>query len=102
MTVTFLPCKGTETRNCEQVMLEIQPMRSSSSVSGFRFSLTMRLPAGSFLHELNSFSPGSSDPPGAPGVAVAAGVAGAGGLASSGFAVGNLGNKRVGRGGAGG
>jgi hypothetical protein len=33
-------------RNCLQVIDEIQEIRSPSSVSGFMFSLTMRLLAG--------------------------------------------------------
>src|ERR1022692_2408492 len=44
-------------RNCLHVIDEIQEMRSPSSVSGLRLSLTIRLPLGNFLQELNSFSP---------------------------------------------
>src|SRR5215831_19688731 len=76
--VTFLLLAGIVpgNRNCLQVMDEIQLTRSPSSVSGLRFSLTMRLPAGNFRQELNSFSPASSPPVAAPG----AGVAAAGGV----------------------
>src|SRR5687767_7973635 len=62
MTVTFLLLVGIVPgmRNWRQVMLEIQPTRSPSSVSGFMFSFTIRLLAGNFLQLLNSRSPGTS------------------------------------------
>jgi hypothetical protein len=62
ITVTFLPCRDTVlgTRNGVHVMLEIQPMRSDTSVSGLRLSLRTALPGWYFLHWLNSFSPGTS------------------------------------------
>src|SRR5262245_38378053 len=62
MMVTFLLLAGMVpgSRNCLHVIDEIHEMRSPSSVSGFMFSLTMRLLAGNFRHELNSFSPTSS------------------------------------------
>src|SRR5215831_8541415 len=65
ITVTFLLLAGMVpgSRNCLHVIDEIQEMRSPSSVSGLRFSFTMRLPAGNFRHELNSFSPTRSEPP---------------------------------------
>src|SRR5215510_15693509 len=44
-------------RNCLQVMDEIQAIRSPSSVSGLRLSFTIRLPDGNFLQVLKSFSP---------------------------------------------
>src|SRR6185295_18594630 len=44
-------------RNCLQVIDEIQAIRSPSSVSGFRLSFTMRLPDGNFLQVLKSLSP---------------------------------------------
>src|SRR4051794_40492706 len=101
ITVTFLPCSDTlvDVRNGVQVMLENQPMTSDSSLSGFRFSFRIALPDGSFLHELNSFSPGSSAPvsigaaPGAGGAMVrpiAGGTRGATFL-PAGFTAGGLG-----------
>src|SRR5262245_46870157 len=78
--VTFLLLAGIVpgSRNCLHVIDEIHEMRSPSSVSGFMLSLTIRLPAGNFLHELNSFSPGRSPVPVAAGEVavgdVAAGV----------------------------
>src|SRR5664279_5979850 len=101
--VSFLPVTGTPTMNCAQVMLEIQPMRSITSVSGLRLRRTLRLPAGSFLHELNSLSPGSSAAPGAPGsgAATAPGLPGTGagppfgrgrGLAGTGAGAGGVAN----------
>src|SRR5262245_61334848 len=84
MMVTFLLLAGIVpgTRNCRQVMDEIHEMRSPSSVSGFRFSFTIRLPDGNFLQELNSFSPARS-PDDAEGVEVpnvdGAGPSGVGG-----------------------
>src|SRR6185436_15749975 len=94
-TVTFLLLAGIVpgSRNCLQVIEEIQAIRSPSSVSGFRFSFTMRLPAGNFLQVLKSLSPiswfepvtpAAAPPPGVAGVAVvpaagAAPVVGAGG-----------------------
>src|SRR5262252_699832 len=79
ITVTFLLLAGMVpgSRNCLHVIDEIHEMRSPSSVSGFRFSLTMRLPAGNFRHELNSFSPARSVPP--LGAVAAGGGGGAGG-----------------------
>src|SRR5437762_335036 len=77
MIVTFLLFAGIVPgrRNCLHVIDEIQARRSPRSVSGFRLSLTTRLPAGNFLQELNSFSPGTSAVPVAAGVApVGAGV----------------------------
>ena len=58
-TVTFLLLAGMVpgSRNCLHVIDEIHAMRSPSSVSGFRFSFTIRLPAGNFLQVLKSFSP---------------------------------------------
>jgi hypothetical protein len=75
--VTFLLLDGMVpgSKNCLQVMDEIHEMRSPSSVSGFRFNFTIRLPAGNFLQELNSFSPTTVPPvtsvvaPAAPAVA---------------------------------
>ena len=65
MIVTFLLLAGIVpgSRNCLQVIDEIQEIRSPSSVSGFMFSFTIRLLAGNFLHELNSRSPASSGVP---------------------------------------
>src|SRR6266705_339988 len=62
MIVTFLLFAGIVpgSRNCLHVIDEIQERRSPSSVSGFMLSFTTRLPAGNFLQELNSFSPGTS------------------------------------------
>src|SRR4051795_5853658 len=94
MTVTFLPAMPTVLgiRNGVQVMLDSQPIRSPISVSGFMFSFRIALPAGSFLQELNSFSPGYSTMPVVPVVApavVPAGAAAAGaGAAAAGGAVG--------------
>ena len=70
-TVTFLLLAGMVpgSRNCLQVIDEIQAIRSPSSVSGFRFSFTMRLPAGNFLQVLKSFSPISWFAPVTPAVA---------------------------------
>src|SRR3954451_9205024 len=76
--VTFLLLAGMVpgSKNCLQVIDEIQEMRSPSSVSGFRLSFTIRLPDGNFLQELNSFSPMTAAPPlAAP---AAGGVAAAG------------------------
>src|SRR5262252_4688832 len=96
ITVTFLLLAGMVpgSRNCLHVIDEIHEMRSPSSVSGLRFSLTMRLPAGNFRHELNSFSPASSAPP-LGGVAAGAatdgdgdgigGAGGGGGIAATAF-----------------
>src|SRR5262245_28137981 len=84
-TVTFLLFAGIVpgSRNCLQVIDEIQAIRSPSSVSGFRFSFTIRLPGGNFLQVLKSLSPISWFAPVtvfAPGVPGAApGVAGAAG-----------------------
>src|SRR5258708_22830716 len=86
MMVTFLLLGGIVpgSRNCLQVMDEIHESRSPTSVSGFMFSLTMRLPDGNFLHELKSCSPPSSGTPvlvvtgaaaGTPGVVCAGRVA---------------------------
>src|SRR5678815_4132750 len=68
-------------RNCLQVIDEIQAIRSPSSVSGFRFSFTMRFPDGNFLQVLKSLSPISwfapvtpVVPPGGVPVGVVAGV----------------------------
>src|SRR6185369_10257365 len=76
--VTFLLLAGMVpgSRNCLQVIDEIQEMRSPSSVSGLRFSLTMRLLAGNLRQELNSFSPASSDPATVVDPAPPAGAAG--------------------------
>src|SRR5665213_715872 len=54
--VTFLLLEGIVPgkRNCLQVIDEIHEIRSPSSVSGLRFSLTTRFPAGNFLQELKS------------------------------------------------
>src|SRR3954453_7724434 len=85
MMVTFLLLAGMVpgSRNCLQVIDEIQEMRSPSSVSGLRLSFTMRLPDGNFLQELNSFSPITAAPltlvPAAAVVAPAGGVAAGGG-----------------------
>src|SRR5882724_5180273 len=59
MIVSFLLLAGMVpgSTNCLQVIDEIHEMRSPSSVSGFKFSFTIRLPVGSFLHELYSTSP---------------------------------------------
>src|SRR3954469_19515944 len=66
--VTFFCCRTEPaTRNCVQLMLEIQATMSAMSVSGLKLNFTMRLPGGSFLHWLNSFSPGSSITPSALG-----------------------------------
>ena len=82
-TVTFLLLAGMVpgSRNCLQVIDEIQAIRSPSSVSGFRFSFTMRLPDGNFLQVLKSLSPISwfapvtpVVPPGGVPVGVVAGV----------------------------
>src|SRR5215831_17315441 len=75
--VTFLLFAGIVPgkRNCLHVIDEIHESRSPSSVSGFMLSLTTRLPAGNFLQELNSFSPGGSAVPVTTG---ACGDAGAG------------------------
>src|SRR5262245_48534121 len=54
-------------RNCLQVIDEIQAIRSPSSVSGFRFNFTIRLPGGNFLQVLKSFSPISWLEPVTPG-----------------------------------
>src|SRR4051812_40914462 len=77
--VTFLLLAGMVpgSKNCLQVIDEIQAMRSPSSVSGLRFNFTMRLLAGNFLQELNSFSPASSPDPVVPLAAFAAGAAAA-------------------------
>src|SRR5215471_5309104 len=81
--VTFLLFAGIVpgSRNCLHVIDEIHDTRSPSSVSGLRLSLTMRLPAGNFRQELNSFSPASSPPAAdvAPGVAAPGAAVGAGG-----------------------
>src|SRR4051812_11772799 len=76
-TVTFLLFAGMVpgSRNCLHVIDEIHAIRSPSSVSGFRFSFTIRLPAGNFLQVLKSFSPISCVEPVTP----AAPPAGAGG-----------------------
>src|SRR6185312_16994792 len=51
--VTFARLAGTSgTTNCLQVIDEIQATKSAISVSGLRFSFTMRFPAGSLLHAL--------------------------------------------------
>ncbi len=65
-TVTFLLLAGIVpgSRNCRHVIDEIHAIRSPSSVSGFRFNFTMRLPAGNFLQVLKSFSPISWFAPG--------------------------------------
>ena len=73
--VTFLLLAGMVpgSRNCLQVIDEIQEMRSPSSVSGLRLSFTIRLPDGNFLQELNSFSPITAAPEAVPaGAGVAA------------------------------
>src|SRR6476646_2197898 len=76
-TATFLLLAGMVPgrRNCLHVIDEIHAIRSPSSVSGFRFNFTMRLPAGNFLQVLKSFSPMSwfapvtpSEPAGAGGL----------------------------------
>src|SRR5580704_5490791 len=69
--VTFLLLEGIVpgSKNCLQVMDDIHAIRSPSSVSGLRFSLTTRLPAGNFLQELKS---GGIAPPAAPIAAVPA------------------------------
>src|SRR5579863_7203387 len=81
--VTFLLLAGMVpgSRNCLQVIDEIQEMRSPSSVSGLRFSFTIRLPDGNFLQELNSFSPitGAPSAPGAAGTGAVTGLAVGGG-----------------------
>src|SRR3954465_12204035 len=84
MMVTFLLLAGMVpgSRNCLQVIEEIQEMRSPSSVSGFMLSLTIRLPAGNFLQELNSFSPGTSPAGGVAPGGVAPAAAAAGGAAA--------------------
>src|ERR1700733_7348798 len=76
MMVTFLLLGGMVpgNKNCRQVMDEIHDSRSPSSVSGFMFSLTMRLLAGNFLHELNSRSPLTSPGDGGPAAGVVAAV----------------------------
>src|SRR5499427_10858381 len=83
-TVTFLLLAGIVpgSRNCLQVIDEIQAIRSPSSVSGFRFSFTIRLPGGNFLQVLKSLSPISwfapvtaFDPPAAAGVPGVVGAA---------------------------
>jgi hypothetical protein len=70
MIVTFFELAGIVPgkRNCRHVIDEIHEIRSPSSVSGFMLSFTIRLPAGNFLQELNSFSPGSSAVPVTTGV----------------------------------
>src|SRR3954462_15748145 len=66
--VTFFCCSPEPaTRNCVQLMLEIQATMSAMSVSGLKLNFTMRLPGGSFRHWLNSRSPGSSTTPSAFG-----------------------------------
>src|SRR5579863_4687409 len=89
--VTFLLLAGMVpgSRNCLQVIDEIQEMRSPSSVSGFRLSFTIRLPDGNFLQELNSFSPIT-----APPEMVAPGTPAAAGAATAGTAVGAGGDSR--------
>src|SRR5262245_45542695 len=96
ITVTFLLLAGMVPgrRNC---LHEIDEMRSPSSVSGFRFSFTMRLPAGNFRQELNSFSPGRSPPPlgavaagGGAGGAMAGDGGGGGGAAEGGVTAGTV------------
>src|SRR5579871_6398030 len=84
--VTFLLLAGMVpgSKNCLQVIDEIQEMRSPSSVSGLRLSFTIRFPDGNFLQELNSFSPITAPPalaaPGAAaGAAAGAAVAAGGG-----------------------
>src|SRR5450432_963334 len=74
--VTFLLFAGIVpgSRNWRHVIDEIHEIRSPSSVSGFMLSLTTRLPAGNFRHELNSFSPGGSAVPVTTGVVVDGGV----------------------------
>src|SRR5450432_397390 len=74
--VTFLLFAGIVpgSRNWRHVIDEIHEIRSPSSVSGFMLSLTTRLPAGNFRHELNSFSSGGSAVPVTTGVVVVAGV----------------------------
>src|SRR6185369_2237117 len=86
ITVTFLPAMPTVLgmRNGVQVMLDSQPMRSPISVSGFMFSFRMALPAGSFLQELNSFSPGYSTRPLEPPPVVAVAVPAGAGAATAG------------------
>src|SRR5436309_501748 len=82
--VTFLLLAGMVpgSRNCLQVIDEIQEMRSPSSVSGFRLSFTIRFPDGNFLQELNSFSPITAAPvtvaPPAGGVTAGVGAAAGG------------------------
>src|SRR5450432_2583114 len=51
--VTFLLAEATfpGRMNCLQVIDEIQATRSASSVSGLRFSLTIRFPAGNLRHD---------------------------------------------------
>src|SRR5437868_6459250 len=76
--VTFLLFAGIVPgrRNCLHVIDEIHEIRSPSSVSGFMLSFTIRLPAGNFLQELNSFSPGRSElTTVVPGAAAGAGTA---------------------------
>src|SRR6185369_16936018 len=86
--VTFLLLAGMVpgSKNCLQVIDEIQEMRSPSSVSGLRLSFTMRLPDGNFLQELNSFSPITAAPEAVPMAPAgrAAGAAGAAGAAAGG------------------
>src|SRR5665213_724332 len=57
--VTFLLLEGIVPgkRNCLQVIDEIHEIRSPSSVSGLRFSLTTRFPAGSAWQLLKVRSP---------------------------------------------
>src|SRR6185312_2746337 len=79
--VTFLLLAGMVPgkRNCLQVIDEIQAMRSPSSVSGLRFSFTIRFPDGNFLQELNSFSPITAPPSVPAAVEVPAAGTGTGG-----------------------
>src|SRR5947208_15703170 len=71
--VTFLLFAGMVpgSRNCLQVIDEIQEMRSPSSVSGFMLSFTIRLLAGNFLQELKSLSKSAAVAGVAPGAAAA-------------------------------
>ncbi len=57
-----LPRCGPAMRNWVQLMVEIQPTRSLISESGLKLNFRIRLPGGSFLHWLNSCSPGSPPP----------------------------------------
>src|SRR5213076_2989233 len=95
-TVTFLLFAGIVpgSRNCLQVMDEIQAIRSPSSVSGLRFSFTIRLPGGNFLQVLKSLSPISWVAPLTPVVPPPAGGVPAGGVPGAGVP-GGVGRPRL-------